>query len=168
MQICLLRHAKAELNFSPNPKVDAARVLTPEGKRKMRKIAAGMAALDLKFDLILSSPYARARQTAELAARALDEMDRLAFTDQLAVMAQPADLLTELCARHSPLQSILLVGHEPFLGELASLLLTGHKNTLQVPFKKAGLLCLTVEKLAKGKCAALDWFLTPGQLVALG
>lgn len=168
MKIYLLRHAKAEPVVSENfdAEADAARVLTPEGIRKMRQIAAGMKAMDLTFDLILSSPYARARQTAEIAAQVLQLTNRLKFTPNLAAVATPADLVAELCDRHQAASSLLLVGHEPFLGQLASLLLTGH-DVLTVDFKKAGLLALSVEQLKRGKCAVLDWLLTPKQLAAL-
>lgn len=167
MQICLLRHAKAEAGFSPNPKEDAKRVLTPEGIRKMGKVAAGMAALELKFDLILSSPYPRAKQTAEIVAEKLGITPLLELDERLVAVANPEDFLAELCSRRLLAQSLLIVGHEPFLGELASLLLTGQKNTLHFEFKKAGLLCLTVDKLQRGHCAVLNCFLSPGQLSAI-
>jgi phosphohistidine phosphatase len=166
MKICLLRHAKAEPAVSENLETDAARVLTPEGTRKMRQIAAGMKAMDLTFDLILSSPFARARQTAEIAAQVLGLSDRLKFTENLTTVAQPSDIVAEICERYRATPSLLLVGHEPFLGQLASLLLTG-QDILGVDFKKAGLLALSVEELKRGRCAVLDWFLTPKQLAAL-
>ena len=168
MKLYLLRHAKAEPLVSENfdADADAMRVLTPEGTRKMRQIAAGMKAMGLTFDLILSSPYARARQTAEIAAQGLLLTDRVKLTPNLAAVASPADIVAEICDRYQALSSLLLVGHEPFLGQLASLLLTGH-DFLTVDFKKAGLLALSVEQLKRGRCAVLDWFLTPKQLATL-
>jgi phosphohistidine phosphatase SixA len=68
MNLFLLRHAIAVEPGALSGASDAARPLSPEGKEKMRKIARGMKALDLSFDLILSSPYVRARETAEIVA----------------------------------------------------------------------------------------------------
>ena len=167
MIVCLLRHAKAEELLPGAEKADADRVLTEPGERKMRRVAAGMSALGLEFEVILSSPYARARQTAEIAAMALGASDRLVFTPNLTTVAEPADIIAEIRRNHSTRAGLLLVGHEPFLGNLASLLLTGSQH-LAVTFKKAGLMQLTVADIHCGRCAALDWFLTPRQLAALG
>lgn len=168
MQLCLLRHAKAEMVISPDSQVDAKRALTPEGERKMRQVAAGMVSMDLKIEVILSSPYVRARQTAEIAARALGLMESLVLTDSLAAVAGPAEVVEVINARHSARQTILLVGHEPNLGQLASLLLSGRENGLGILFKKAALMSLSSEELKRGKCAVLEWFLTPKQLAAMG
>lgn len=57
---------------------------------------------------------------------------------------------------------ILLVGHKPDLSRLASLLLTGGDD-LAIDFKKGAIAKLAAENLRAGRCAALKWFLTPGQ-----
>src|SRR5438552_1516857 len=83
MDIYILRHGLAVEPGTPGFE-DAARPLTPKGERKMQQIAEAMKALELSFDLILSSPYLRTRQTAEIAARAFDSLKKIEFTDTLA------------------------------------------------------------------------------------
>ena len=58
---------------------------------------------------------------------------------------------------------MLLVGHEPDLSNLISLLVTGSRDA-GFTLKKAGVAKLEVEKLCAGKCAALAWLLTPAQM----
>src|ERR1035438_4666613 len=71
MNLFILRHGIAVEPGTHGYEKDADRPLTPEGERKLLQIAEAMEALDLTFDLILSSPYLRARQTAEIVAEAL-------------------------------------------------------------------------------------------------
>ena len=68
MNLYILRHGIAVEHGAPGYAKDADRPLTPEGERKLGQIAEAMKALELTFDLILSSPYLRARQTAEIVA----------------------------------------------------------------------------------------------------
>jgi phosphohistidine phosphatase len=166
MDLYFLRHAPAIARGSPGFSKDAERPLTPEGAEKMRRIAKGMKALGLSFDLILSSPYLRARQTAEIAAKVLKEQKHLKFTENLVSEGSPAALIRELLNDHDAHDSIMLVGHEPGMSELMSRLLTGD-SSLTMNFKKGGLCKLSVESLRFGKCAKLEWLLTPRQLVRL-
>ena len=71
MNLYLLRHGIAVEPGTPGFAHDADRALTPEGERKLGKIAEAMEAMELRFDRVLSSPYLRARQTAEIIAKAL-------------------------------------------------------------------------------------------------
>src|SRR5256885_16047970 len=66
MQIYLLRHAIAETRDPERYPVDANRPLTREGRGRMARAARGMRSLGLRFDLVLTSPLVRARQTARL------------------------------------------------------------------------------------------------------
>ena len=68
MNLYILRHGIAAERGTPGYANDADRPLTPEGERKLQLVAAAIKALELGFDLILSSPYLRARQTAEVVA----------------------------------------------------------------------------------------------------
>jgi phosphohistidine phosphatase len=163
MMLYLMRHGLAVEPGSPGFKTDADRALTHKGRRQLRKIARAMKGLDLEFDLILSSPFVRARQTAEIVAAALKLKKQLKFSNALAVDGDPANLLRQL-ERIKPMpESLLLVGHEPDLSHLMSILLTGNTR-LNVDFKKSGLCKLEINKLRLGACATLAWMLTPGQL----
>lgn len=163
MRLYLLRHGKAVEREAFAPGDDASRPLTNVGRERTRLVAEGMQRLGLTFDLILSSPLTRARQTAEIVAGAFDAAGSLRFTERLAEEASLADLVREIRALQPEPESLLLVGHEPNLGELTSLLL-GAESPLPIRFKKAGLCCLSVAGIEIGPCAVLEWLLAPSQL----
>ena len=162
MNLYLLRHGLAEELDAAGLTRDSERPLTAKGERKLWKIAEGMKALELRFDLILSSPYVRARQTAEIIGAALHERKRIEFSDSL-IPSGSAKKLVDLLNHFEPkLQDVLLVGHEPHLSEFISLLVSG-KSGFAVVMKKGGLCKLSVESLHCGRCASLEWLLTPAQ-----
>ncbi len=162
MEIYILRHGIAVERGTPGYKKDGERPLTEEGIEKMRQAAEAMLAMELNFDLILSSPYVRAAQTAEIVARELDE--EVTFTDFLLPDANPLELIREI--NDNKPHSLLLVGHEPDLSRLISLLISGGSEAA-IELKKGGLSKLTAEKLSFGQCATLQWLLTPKQLRSL-
>jgi phosphohistidine phosphatase len=157
MELFLLRHGIAAEPASLGSQQDAVRPLTEEGERKIKSVARALRALDLSFDLILSSPYLRALETARIVARQLELSKRLEITGVLkpeGSFRELIDLLeTQRCS------SVLLVGHEPFLSGLTSFLLTG-RTTFEITMKKGGLAKLTAQKLKYGRCASLEWLLT--------
>ena len=68
MNLYIIRHAIAVEEGTPEYQEDSQRPLTDKGKKKMVQIAKGIRALNVKFDLVLSSPYVRANETAEILA----------------------------------------------------------------------------------------------------
>jgi phosphohistidine phosphatase len=162
----ILRHGIAVERGTPGYARDADRPLTPEGERKLWQIAEAMAAIELRFDLILSSPYLRARQTAELVAAAIKARKQLDFSDHLTPGGNTKKLVELLNRLQPPPENVLLVGHEPYLGGLISLLVAGDES-LFVVLKKGGLCKLTVQSLKPGRCAALEWLLTPKQMALM-
>jgi phosphohistidine phosphatase len=161
----LLRHGKAEPR-SPKWRPDSKRPLTSEGEKSMFDVARGIKALDVSFDVILTSPYVRALRTAEILAEVY-ESQKLFETARLTPEAGVKDILEEVNENFSAAGGIVLVGHEPFLSGLISTLLTGEAG-MAMEFKKAGFCKLTIEKLIFGKCASLNWLLTPRQLARMG
>jgi len=163
MNLFCLRHGLAvereEFDFAN----DHLRPLTPKGKRQLPKIAAAMCAMELRFDVILSSPLVRARQTAEIVAADLKLQKQLVFADELKPGGDAKKLVQKITGLKNVPADLLLVGHEPDLSELISLLVTG-KNGANFALKKAGLAKLEIEKLRAGKCATLAWLLTPAQM----
>ena len=125
MNLYILRHGIAVEPGSPGYAKDADRPLTPEGERKLGQIAEAMEALDLTFDLILSSPCLRARQTAEIMAEVFHARKKLEFTDNLTPGASPKKLVELLNGLTPQPEDVLLSGHEPFLSGLISLLVSG-------------------------------------------
>src|SRR5437773_9830278 len=163
MNLYVLRHGLAVDHGAAGYPNDKDRPLTPKGKRKLRKIANAMEALKLQFDLILSSPYTRARQTAEIVAECLSQRRKLEFSEDLVPSGSAEDLIQYLNRLKSRAEDIMLVGHEPYLSSLISLLVSGDSDC-RVVMKKGGLCKLSAEALKHGRCAALEWLLTPKQL----
>jgi phosphohistidine phosphatase len=165
MNLFFLRHGKAHPR-SPQWRPDSKRPLTQEGENAMFDVARGIKALGLSFDVILTSPYVRALRTAEILAEVY-ESQKLFETARLAPDVGAKDIIDEINENFSAAGEIVLVGHEPFLSGLISTLLTG-EDGMGLELKKAGFCKLTIEKLVFGKCARLNWLLTPKQLDRLG
>jgi len=128
MDIWLLRHAVAEERSATGR--DADRELTADGLKRAERVAKGLAALEPGIAAVLSSPYRRARQTAEPAARALGL--EISQTRSLEPHRDPDEVLEEL-ETHSE-GGVLLVGHEPHLSALLARLLGAG---VALPLKKA-------------------------------
>lgn len=166
MNLYLLRHGIAVDPDAPGFKSDAERPLTPKGKNRLRQTAKAMDTLGLSFDLILSSPYVRARQTAEIVAKSLKRQKKLKFSDELVPGGNPKALIQQLNDLRPRPKNILLVGHEPYLGKLLALLTAGN-TTMEVDFKKGGLARLESLELSYGRCATLAWLLAPRHFVLM-
>jgi phosphohistidine phosphatase len=163
MEIYLLRHGLAVERGTPGFENDSTRPLTSKGKKQLKKVCGTMEKMDLKFDFILSSPFLRAKETAQIVAAELKMKKHLKFSDALTPESDAKNFIVQLQKLKPLPEKILLVGHEPFLSELISLLVTGDLQ-LQLDFKKGGLGKLELEKLSIGKCATLAWLLTPKQM----
>jgi phosphohistidine phosphatase len=166
MNLYLLRHGIAVDPSLPKFAKDAERPLTPKGRRRMRQIAEAMGAIKISFDAILSSPFVRARQTAEIVAGTLKRKKRLQFSDELTPGGNPKLLVQQLNDFRPKLENVLLVGHEPYLSQLIALLTAGNTN-LAIDLKKGGLCKLEVETLRYGRCATLAFLLAPRQLLLM-
>jgi phosphohistidine phosphatase len=162
MELYILRHGIAVERGTPGYKKDGDRPLTKEGEEKMQEIAEALLGMGLQFDLILSSPYKRAEQTAQIVAREFDK--RVTFTDFLLPDGNPRELIAEI--NDEKPQRVLLVGHEPDLSQFISLLTAGDTDSA-IELKKGGLCKLTSDKLTFGQCAILNWLLAPKQLRAM-
>jgi phosphohistidine phosphatase len=165
MNLFILRHGLAVEPGTAGFFRDAERPLTSEGRSKLKKSAEAMKALELSFDLILSSPYVRARQTAELVAQSM-KCNSLELTETLAPDGRVEKLISLLNRRRAATEDVLLVGHEPYLSELISLLVSGEVG-LPVVMKKGGLCKLSAESLRAGRCATLEWLVIPKHLLLM-
>lgn len=125
----------------------------------MQQIADAMFAMDLRFDLILSSPYVRAKQTAQIVSEGLG--GEVTLTNFLVPAADPRELISEI--NNEKPQRVLLVGHEPDLSRLISLLISGSADA-GIELKKGSLCKLTSENLTLGQSATLNWLIAPKQL----
>jgi phosphohistidine phosphatase len=142
------------------------RPLTEKGKKRVRQVAAGLAALNCRPTHLLSSSFIRAYDTARLLRTVVCPSLKVETRDELAVGSTPERLLALL--RSLPTESVVLcVGHEPLLGEVAGILLCG-KTTSNFPMKKAGAALIHLPGNVKPGRGVLSWWLQPAQLRALG
>jgi phosphohistidine phosphatase len=146
---------------------DADRQLTDDGVRKMKRAASGLKRLGVVPDVILSSPLRRAEQTAAAVASILDPGCAVTIYPPLAPGNAVKDVLRGL-GHHRGARHIMLVGHQPDLGELASHLLTGSTGIVPLPFKKGAVAAIQVASLPPRAPGSLEWFMAPGQLRAIG
>lgn len=155
MELYFLRHAIAA-DKRPGGK-DSERPLTPDGIEKMKRAAQGMRALGIKPHRIFSSPYVRARETAELTAAGLGYKGSIDLWQSLTPDGSLKDLLNDLKPL-SPDKTFLMVGHEPSISFFVSQLLTGTDN-VQLNFDKGGLCHLHFELMANEANASLLSFM---------
>ena len=125
MDLYILRHAVAASREDAHYPHDSERPLTAKGTAKLRRVVRGMKALGLSFDLILTSPFLRARETAEIVAKEMGAA-RLERTPHLAPDGDLRALMAEIGSRG--VASVLLVGHEPTLSQLISVLISGDER----------------------------------------
>ena len=160
MLVLLARHAKAEARslVGPGPKSDARRPLTDAGRKRMRGAAKALHGLVPAVDAIASSPLIRALETAEILAERYDD---LAVVELKALSPGGSDRELLDWLREQPQDAVVvLVGHEPDLGLLASWLLTGKKSAFAPLRKGAACLIRFAEAPAAGG-GVLEWSLTP-------
>ncbi len=157
MKLYLVRHAIAE--DLANHEDDSLRPLTEKGREKMKRIAVALNEIGVQPDLIISSPYVRASQTASVLAKELKYKEELLYSDILVPMGEPNDMIGEIIEKYS-VDELMLVGHEPNISSLASVLLVGSPG-LSINFKKGGVCCLSVDDLHYDRKAMLEWLITP-------
>jgi phosphohistidine phosphatase len=165
MNLYIVRHAIAVDPGTPGYEDDSQRPLTDAGIKKMKKIVKGLRQLDVELDVILTSPYVRARDTAKILAKEFEMKNKIAFTDNLIPPGDFEKLIKEIQGNYN-VSNLALVGHEPMLSSLISWLTTGSTDA-KVTLKKGGVAYLLAENLYQDHRASLEWLLTPGLMVEL-
>jgi len=145
---------------------DVDRPLTEKGKRRVREVAAGLRRLNVRPTVIYSSPAKRAVETAQLLHCLLASSTLMQLRDELLPEAPPTQVVS-LMQNIPPESCVICIGHEPQLGMAASVLLSGRASA-SFPLKKAGVCLIELPTPAKPGRGALRWWLTPGQLRAIG
>lgn len=156
MQLYLLRHAIAE--ESRPGQSDRDRALVPEGRKKLKEVLRLARQADTAVSLILTSPYRRARETADMVADLLSTEAELLESSTL----QPdgrADLIWQEVRAHKSMDSIMLVSHEPLMSAVAAHLL--NCPSLRVDFKKGALLRIDLDSFGPQPHGTLRWMITP-------
>ena len=159
MKIYLIRHSNAVDPGTPGYEDDSLRPLTDKGRDKMKEIASALKKMDWKPDLIVSSPYLRARETAEILAKVLKYKKELLFNDTLVPTGNADEIIGEINEKYS-VDELVLVGHEPCLSTLIGTLTAGNPD-LAIDLKKGGVCCLSTDDLRTELKAFLEWLLTP-------
>ena len=162
MRLLLIRHGEAG---DPDPTRypdDRLRPLTPAGEREHAAVAGALARLDLRVAHILSSPLTRARQTAEITARALGVAD-VTIVDALGDRFSRDGLLQALGALPST-TGVACVGHEPSISQFATTLLNADGG-LRLSFAKSAVMALECQGPAAPASARLLFFWSPSELL---
>lgn len=150
MRLYLVRHANAV-----SSEVDSQRPLSERGREDIGKVAEFLKPLGLGVDYLWHSGKKRAEQTAEVMAEVVEVRIELAAHSFLAPNDDVAQIKDEI---ETAKQDVMIVGHLPFMGKLASLLLTGNEYAAKVAFRAGGIVCL--ESDDRGKWL-IDWMVTP-------
>lgn len=158
MDVCLVRHAIAVERGTAGFTDDRVRPLTSEGRKRMTEAATGLSRLFVA-EQILSSPLLRARQTAEILGKTWKlpvlEAEGLGTGNHGAVIA---------ALRETETEKVALVGHEPWMSELLSLLLTGDPSLVASEFKKGAAALVSCDGVAAAGNFRLSWLVQPGAL----
>lgn len=161
MRLVVFRHGLAQDRDDPRSPPDPERRLTPKGVKRTRQAAKGLRALGVAPDAVLSSPYRRARETADLAVDVLRLDLRVVETEALLPESSPANLVRVLQTIRADV--VLVAGHAPHVDRaVARLLGSGAPFTA---LKKAGAACL---ESGRGRRWRLLWLLDPDALRLLG
>ena len=164
MLLYLMRHGIAIDRADPKCPADEERFLTKKGIEKTRAVVQGLRALGIQPEAMLSSPYVRAVQTAEIAAAAFGfARDKIRPADALIFGHKPLELFRELAKLRA--KEVICFGHAPHLDEVIALAL-GCRETV-TSLKKAGVACLELKAMAPPR-GSLVWLCTPRTLRVLG
>jgi phosphohistidine phosphatase len=163
LELYLIRHGVAA-ERGPEYPDDSKRPLTNRGIADLRIEAKGLSALGVTFDLVISSPLVRTRQTADIIVEPLQGKPSVITSDALAPAGTPAAVIQEI-GKHHRKARIALVGHEPNIGELAARLI-GARSPIE--FKKGAVCRIDFDVLPPKGIGALRWLLPPKVLRKLG
>lgn len=179
MRLYFLRHAVAYAREEWHG-TEADRPLTEPGRAEMRLVADGLSTLDLGIALAITSPFARALQTAEIAVAALhvplEEATALAPGATLDGLLRILQGVVQAHEEAGDASRILLVGHEPDFSQMIGELIAAPRPACLV-LKKAGCACVDLPRKAVRRAVTahdlsgegtLRWLLTPRQLVRIG
>jgi len=154
MQLYLMRHGHAK-----SGEVDPERHLRKRGRREVERIAEFIAPFNLHVDAIWHSDKARAIETAAIVSEAVSAGNDLIEREDLAPLDPVAPVAAEVAAVNS---GLMIVGHLPFIPELAGLLLTGKTDTDLFDLPCAGIICMLRDE--DDGLWRVRWFLSPDMI----
>jgi len=156
MQLYLLRHGIAEDGKPGRP--DSERALTDEGRAKLRRVLRRARSAEVNPTLILSSPYQRAVQTAEVAADVFRYGGDIVRSAAFVPESSPVELWNEVRLYKNE-TAVLIASHEPLMSSAVAYLLAC--PSLAVDMKKAALVRIDLDRFHPEPRGILKWMLTP-------
>jgi phosphohistidine phosphatase len=162
VKLLIVRHGPAgkREEWEAKGRDDRLRPLTSKGKKEVRRAAAGLVRLLPELNVLVTSPWTRAVETAEIVGNEYGV--QVEEVEQLTSDHKPEDLMPWL-QQQEQAETVALVGHEPHLGLLVGYLLTG-KPTSFVNLKKGGACLLETGDAIKPGSGILQWLLTDREL----
>ncbi len=157
MDLFILRHGEAGRS-SPAARDDSKRTLTIDGEKEIKYISKGIKELGIEFDYVFTSPLLRARQTAVLVSKTVTIKNQIKELDELKPEGNKLQLYHKLSNLRQD-SSILVVGHEPYLGELIAETISN--GECRIDLKKGGLARIRVITILPKLRGELRWLLTP-------
>jgi phosphohistidine phosphatase len=158
MQLYIVRHGIAIDREDPKCPSEAERYLTEEGIERTKQVAEAIAALGIQADLMISSPYVRAMQTATIFASELEyPKPKIHRTDSLLPGAEPGAFLREL-AREKEATTVFCFGHAPHVDGLLAAAVGASRHITSM--KKAGVALVELKRLAPPN-GQLVWLVGP-------
>ena len=161
MEVYLIRHGIAE-ERGPEWPDDSKRPLTAKGIAALKDEAKGLEGLGVTFDVILSSPLTRTRQTADVFSSRLSGKPTVVLSDALTPEGTSDAVVREIASQAGK-GRVALVGHEPNIGELCAHLIGA---SAPIEFKKGAICRIDFEALPPKATGQLRWFLPPRILKA--
>jgi phosphohistidine phosphatase len=162
MWLYIVRHAIAAPHGTPGIQ-DDDRDLTDEGVKKMREAAAGLRELEYIPEILLSSPLIRARRTAEILLETLGTGIETKISSALAPSGSRRELYRELAHFSNRAKAIMIVGHQPSLGEIAGEIAWGSPEHC-IDLKKGGACAIELKSMRGIPKGSLFSLLTPSVL----
>lgn len=159
MLLLLIRHANAGDRDPQRWPDDRDRPLTDKGRKTQREVSRFLLKRDFVPTLVLTSPWARAAETAEILVRELHSSKPPVPCEALADNPDLARLAEDI-GEPGQDATVALVGHSPWMEELASLLLSGTAEGVRIDYPKSGVMGIDVEKAEAGT-GELRFFLRP-------
>jgi phosphohistidine phosphatase len=159
MLLLLIRHAHAGDRDPGQWPDDRDRPLTDKGRKTQRDVSRFLRKRDLVPALVLTSPWARAAETAEIVARELALPNPPVPSLALAAPPDLARLAADIGERGAD-DVVALVGHSPWMEELAGMLLTGSGSGVRIDYPKSGVMEIEIDSVTAG-AGTLRFFLRP-------
>jgi phosphohistidine phosphatase len=155
MIIYFIRHASAGQRVL-NPKKDEKRPLDADGIEQCGHVGRALAAMNVQPDMIISSPFKRATQTASLIGNEIGYEGKLQLEPAMLPEASFADF-RRMLEKYAKYDAIMVVGHNPSITDFLGRIITKSGTAALADFKKGAVACTEIERQA----ASLKWFFTP-------